>query len=116
MLRTVQGSRMRGECPRARPGRQGGALVRRGGADTPPNDGGPGVTRAPEYRKHERREGAEPAYIMPPMSGMPPPTPAPSLSGISATMASVVRMFFAIEAAFWSAERVTMAGSMMPSA
>src|SRR4051794_11455320 len=60
--------------------------------------------------------GAKPAYIMPPMSGMPPPTPAPSLSGISATMASVVRMFFAIEAAFCSAERVTMAGSMMPSA
>src|SRR5436190_672254 len=36
---------------------------------------------------------------------MPPP-PAPSFSGISATIASVVRMFFAIEAAFWSAEGV----------
>jgi hypothetical protein len=38
------------------------------------------------------------------------------LSWISATIASVVRMFLAIEAAFCSAERVTMAGSMTPSA
>src|SRR3954468_19523209 len=53
---------------------------------------------------------------MPPMSGMPPPAPPPSLSWISATIASVVRMFLAIEAAFCSAERVTMAGSMTPSA
>ena len=30
-------------------------------------------------------------------------------------MASVVRMFLAIEAAFCSAERVTMAGSMTPA-
>ena len=30
-------------------------------------------------------------------------------------MASVVRMFLAIEAAFWSAERVTIAGSMTPA-
>ena len=50
------------------------------------------------------------------MSGMPPGmAPAFSRSGASATMASVVRMFFAIEAAFCSAERVTMAGSMMPA-
>ncbi len=57
------------------------------------------------------------AYIMPPMppmSGMPPPA-APSFSGGSATMHSVVRMFLAIEAAFCSAERVTMVGSMTPS-
>ncbi len=39
-------------------------------------------------------------YIMPPMSGMPPGIPPPSFSGGSATMASVVRMFFAIDAAF----------------
>jgi hypothetical protein len=39
-------------------------------------------------------------YIIPLMSGVPP---ADSLSGISATMASVVRMFLAIDAAFCSA-------------
>ena len=50
------------------------------------------------------------------MSGIPPGMPpAPSFSGGSATMASVVRMFLAIEAAFCSAERVTMVGSMTPS-
>ena len=52
------------------------------------------------------------------MSGMPPgipPPPTPAFSGASATTASVVRMFFAIEAAFWSAERVTMVGSMIPA-
>ena len=54
-------------------------------------------------------------YIIPLMSGMPPPPPE-SLSGTSATIASVVRMFLAIDAAFWSAERVTMAGSMTPAA
>ncbi len=42
------------------------------------------------------------SYIMPPMSGMPPPTGA-FFSGASATIASVVRMFFAIDAAFCSA-------------
>ena len=39
---------------------------------------------------------------------------SPSFSGLSATMTSVVRMFLAMEAAFCRAERVTMAGSMMP--
>ena len=43
------------------------------------------------------------------------PPPAPFFSGLSATMHSVVRMFLAIEAAFCSAERVTLAGSMMPA-
>ena len=38
-------------------------------------------------------------YIIPLMSGMPPPW-APSFSGGSATIASVVRMFLAIDAAF----------------
>jgi hypothetical protein len=37
------------------------------------------------------------------------------LSGISETIVSVVRTFLAIDAAFCSAERVTIAGSMMPS-
>src|SRR5712691_1286006 len=56
-------------------------------------------------------------YIIPPMSPMPPmpPVPAPAFSGGSATIASVMRMFFAIEAAFCSAERVTMVGSMIPA-
>src|SRR5436189_18743 len=44
------------------------------------------------------------------MSGMPPGAPAGSFSGTSATMASVVRMFLAIEAAFWSAERERLLG------
>jgi len=39
-------------------------------------------------------------YIIPDMSGMPPPGPPDSFSGTSATMASVVRMFLAIDAAF----------------
>src|ERR687886_1264446 len=54
-------------------------------------------------------------YIIPPMSGMPAPAPALSFSGGSATIASVVRMFFAIDAAFCSAERVTMVGSITPA-
>jgi hypothetical protein len=49
-------------------------------------------------------------YIIPPMSPMPPAMPAPALSGGSATIASVMRMFFAIDAAFCSAERVTIVG------
>ena len=43
------------------------------------------------------------------------PAPAPAFSGASATIASVVRMFFAIDAAFCSAERVTIVGSMIPA-
>ena len=41
------------------------------------------------------------------MPPMPPGIPAPAgfFSGASATIASVVRMFFAIDAAFCSAER-----------
>src|SRR5207244_9988393 len=40
------------------------------------------------------------------MSGMPAPAPTGFFSGASATIASVVRMFFAIDAAFCSADRV----------
>jgi hypothetical protein len=55
-------------------------------------------------------------YIMPPMSGMPPGIPPPPFSsGGSAMIASVTRMFFAIEAAFSRAERVTLVGSMTPA-
>ena len=50
---------------------------------------------------------------MPPMPPMP--APAVCVSGASATIASVMRMFFAIDAAFCSAERVTIVGSMMPA-
>src|SRR4051794_20935263 len=53
-------------------------------------------------------------YIIPDMSGMPAPAGAPAFSGTSATIASVVRMFLPIDAAFCSAERVTIVGSMMP--
>ncbi|GIW11744.1 MAG: hypothetical protein KatS3mg061_2801 [Dehalococcoidia bacterium] len=35
-------------------------------------------------------------------------------SGMSVTSVSVVSTIVAIDAAFWSAERVTFAGSMMP--
>src|SRR6478672_13150075 len=53
---------------------------------------------------------------MPPMPPMPPSPPpmAGAFSGLSATTASVVRNSAAIDAAFCSAERVTLAGSMMP--
>ena len=55
-------------------------------------------------------------YIIPSMPPMPPGMPPPPFcSGISAMIASVVRMFFPIDAAFCSAERVTMAGSMTPA-
>ena len=46
---------------------------------------------------------------------MPPAMPAPAFSAGSATTASVMRMFFAIDAAFCSAERATIVGSMMPA-
>ena len=52
---------------------------------------------------------------MSPMPPMPPAMPAPAFSGGSATIASVMRMFLAIEAAFCSAERVTIVGSMIPA-
>src|SRR5437763_10606067 len=96
---------------------------------------GGGTRRSPEVRKPRpapetlnrpgppRKEGARGgtrgspavAYIIPPMSGMPAPAPTGFFSGGSATIASVVRMFFAIDAAFCSAERVTMVGSMIPA-
>ncbi len=51
------------------------------------------------------------------MSGDMPPRipPPPFFSGISAMTASVVRTIAAIEAAFWSAERVILAGSTIPA-
>ena len=53
---------------------------------------------------------------MPPMSPMPGVAGAAGGSGLSATKDSVVRTMAETEAAFSSAERVTLAGSMMPAA
>src|SRR5262245_36533586 len=55
------------------------------------------------------------SYIMPPISGIPAPAPTGSFSGGSATIASVVRMFLPIDAAFCSADRVTIVGSITPA-
>jgi len=52
-------------------------------------------------------------YIMPPMSG--PAGMAGSGLGISTMVASVVSKRLATEAAFSSATRVTLVGSMMPA-
>ncbi len=64
----------------------------------------------------ERRFRSDDQKSMPPMPPMSPPGIAGAFSGLSATTASVVRNSAAIDAAFWRAERVTLAGSMMPSA
>src|SRR5262249_54196697 len=80
--------------------------------------------RSPRERKEGRRKPAlsltksgsfSSAHIIPPISGMPAPAPAGVFSGASATIASVVRMFFAIDAAFCSAERTTIVGSVIPA-
>ena len=56
---------------------------------------------------------------MPPIPPMPPPPgiggPAFSSSGFSTTTASVVSSSPAIEAAFWSAMRTTLVGSITPA-
>src|SRR5690606_12644109 len=87
----------------------------------------PARPRSPR-RSASRRRGRgprasrSPAAARPRQKSMPsPPAPAPapapafSFSGLSATTASVVRNSPAIDAAFCSAERVTLAGSMMPA-
>ena len=69
-----------------------------------PGSSGPGPetrSRGVDRTSGAACDGAQAlVYIIPPMSGMPPPIAAPSFSGISATIASVVRMFLAIDAAF----------------
>ena len=55
------------------------------------------------------------AYIIPPMPA-PPAGIAGSGAGISATAASVVSSVDATDTAFWSADLVTFAGSMIPLA
>ena len=75
-------------------GPQGGVRGARERLDTPKR------RRAPRGPSSNERARNPRAYIIPPMSGMPAPAPAGSFSGGSATIASVVRMFLAIEAAF----------------
>ena len=60
-----------------------------------------------------RRQDQNP---MPPISSAPGMAGAGFFSGLSATTASVVRNRAAIDAAFCSAERVTLTGSLMPAA
>ena len=52
---------------------------------------------------------------MPPMPPVGSPTGAAAFSGLSATTASVVRNSAAMDAAFCSAERVTLTGSATPA-
>jgi hypothetical protein len=63
-----------------------------------------------------RRQDGGPVHMppMPPMSPMPPPPIGSSFFGSSATMASVVIIRPAIDAAFCSAVRTTLVGSRMP--
>src|SRR5690606_36826855 len=60
--------------------------------------------------------GGEHQKPMPPMPPIPPPAPAGAGgSGLSATTASVGSSIEAIDAAFCSAARVTLAGSITPA-
>ena len=52
---------------------------------------------------------------MPPMPPVGSPAVAAAFSGLSATTASVVRNSAAMDAAFCSAERVTLTGSATPA-
>ena len=52
---------------------------------------------------------------LPPPPGGPPPAPADFFLGFSATSASVVSIRLATEAAFCSAVRTTLVGSMTPA-
>ena len=65
------------------------------------------------FRACCRDDGLEVHPSAPPWS-WPPPAPAFSFSGRSEMSVSVVRTMAAMEAAFWSAERVTLAASTMP--
>lgn len=76
---------------------------RRGESEKPPFRGC--GTGAPSWR---RCVGSSAQYAAPPAFA------GAFSSGISETSASVVSRSVAIEAAFWSALRVTLVGSMMP--
>lgn len=57
-------------------------------------------------------------YMSPMPPGIPPPAPPPDAplgSGFSTTTVSVVSSSPAMEAAFWSAVRVTLVGSITPA-
>jgi hypothetical protein len=80
------------------------AYIRAVRTDPRPQSKGPQFTPGPSTKTYapgwpSSRRVTAASYIIPLMSGMPPP-PWPSFSGSSATIASVVRMFLAIDAAF----------------
>ncbi len=78
--------------------------------------GGPSGEEPPyDYARQALTPGDQ-KPMSPPMPPVGSAAPAPAFSGLSAMTASVVRKSAAMEAAFCSAERVTFAGSMMPSA
>ncbi len=93
--------------PRSPASRTGPEGCAEGAPNVPNKVGGSGRGElAPPLQKN-----ASPAYIM---SGDMAGDDLP-FSGISVTTASVVSTMAAIEAAFWSAERVTLAGSTIPN-
>jgi hypothetical protein len=75
-----------------------GRLLKRKSQAAARKEGARGGTRG-SPTKRGAAEAAPSRYIIPPISGMPAGA-AGCFSGGSATIASVVRMFFAIEAAF----------------
>src|SRR5664279_4421517 len=96
----------RPETPRGRPHRSGTALVvNQDGAGT----AGAGLSVDASSLASRTQKS------MSPPPGIPPPAPADAFSGLSATTASVVRNSAAMDAAFCSADRVTLAGSMIPA-
>ena len=90
---------------------QPGAASRRGRAPRRSQREGPGV----ETDSGALRFQCSAGYIIP---GMPPPPPGiagSSFFGFSATIASVVSSSDATLAAFWSAVRTTLVGSITPA-
>ena len=70
----------------------------------------------PKQLRFAKSSYMPPMPPMPPMSPMPPPPGIwPPASGFSTTTASVVSSSPAIEAAFWSAMRTTLVGSITPA-
>ena len=74
----------------------------------------PAKTFAPAATSFARWRGVTSAGRVYIMSGDMPGDALP-FPGTSVTTASVVRTMAAIDAAFWSAERVTLAGSTIPN-
>jgi len=94
-----------------------GVRTARGG----PRGSGLREMRAAGRRRHVRRREASPwdsadQYMPPPSSGIPPPErPSDFATGNSQTTASVLRSSDAMDAAFCSAERTTLVGSITPA-